>query len=863
MKLSWNASELRAAFTKYFSDKGHQPVEPWPLVPAEEGLLFTIAGMVPFKPYFTGEKQPPFSRATSIQRCFRMLDIELVGTTARHNTFFEMLGNFSFGDYFKEEAISYAWEFVTQILGLDPDKLWVTVHESDVDSAKIWKTIAKVPDDRIQVMGEDNFWKMGNTGPCGPCSEIYFDKGERFGEAGGPKFGGEDRFVEIWNLVFMQYERLADGQLIPLPKPSIDTGAGLERIVALLEGVDTVFDTCLMKPIIDYAAELAEVPESAMEDSLIALRILADHARAMAFLISDGVFPSNEGRGYVLRRIIRRAAMRASYLGYDGLMTPQLGSFVAELMKNSYPKLYEDVDLITKILTKEEETFRRTLKSGENLLKQALEDDLDILSGEVAFKLHDTYGFPIELTIEMAHEKHKEVDLDAFTELMESQRARARANRKHLAENDSAYYEVLETIGKDYGTTEQLWHTSTKAKARVLEILPTDKENEFDLILTATCFYPEGGGQVGDRGIISAGKTVFEVRDTQLAHFSIVKHRGMFRGIPFEPGTEVTLEIDEALREATRKNHTATHLLHAALRRVLGSHVKQQGSLVAPDRLRFDFSHFGSLTLEEKIEIENLVNERILKDSPVEIYETTKREAEEAGAIAFFGEKYGERVRVVHAGDFSTELCGGTHVSSLGMIGMFYIVSETSIGANTRRIEATTGLNTLAEMRSDETILQAAANKLHTSKDQLFSALEKLEQSEAKARQAAAKLKELKIAAEVKRLESLIENGTLVIRSDGYQAEELRSMATQLLGNKKIDFAAIVSLQEDGKVSLAAGANTEKGYNAKEAVTAVSTLLGGGGGGSPALAVAGGKSGENITEILDALRSFVQRGTTH
>ncbi len=827
-------------------------------MPPEEGLLFTIAGMVPFKPYFTGEKKAPFSRATSIQRCFRMLDIELVGTTARHNTFFEMLGNFSFGDYFKEEAISYAWEFVTEILGLDPEKLWVTVHESDADSANIWKTVARVPDERIQIMGEDNFWKMGNTGPCGPCSEIYFDKGERFGQPGGPKYGGEDRFVEIWNLVFMQYERLADGQLIPLPKPSIDTGAGLERIVALLEGVDSVFDTCLLKPIIDHAAELTKVSDPDAKDSVIALRILADHARAMAFLISDGVFPSNEGRGYVLRRIIRRAALRASYLGYDGLMTPKLGSFVADLMKDSYPKLCEDRDLIIKILTQEEETFRRTLKSGETLLQQALKEDLDILSGEVAFKLHDTYGFPIELTVEMAHEKQKEVDLDAFSHLMEAQRDRARANRKQLASNDTDHYELLEKISKDHGPTVPLWHGSTQAKARVLEVLPADKENEYDVILTSTCFYPEGGGQVGDKGRIAAAGTVFEVKDTQSGHFSVVLHRGVFKGNPFEPGTEVDLEADEKLRAATRKNHTATHLLHAALRQVLGPHVKQQGSLVAPDRLRFDFSHFAALTEEEKIQIENLVNEHILLNASVEIYETTKREAEEAGAMAFFGEKYGDRVRVVRAGDFSTELCGGTHVSSLGTIGMFYIVSEASIGANTRRIEATTGMNTLAEMRNTDFVLQEAAKKLHTSKDQLLPALEKLENAEAKARQEATRLKELKTAEEIKRLELLAENGILVVRADNYQADELRAMVSKLSGGNKIDFVAIVSAQTDGKVSLAAAVNTGKGYNAKDAINAVSALLGGGGGGSPALAVAGGKNTENIAEAMDALRSYAR-----
>jgi len=856
--LGWDATKLRASFTKYFSDKAHVPVEPWPLIPADEGLLFTIAGMVPFKPYFTGEEKAPFPRATTIQRCFRMLDIELVGMTNRHNTFFEMLGNFSFGDYFKEEAIAYAWEFVTESLGLDKDRLWVTVHESDQDSIKIWKDTAKIPDDRIQVMGDDNFWKMGDTGPCGPCSEIYFDKGSRFGQDGGPKFGGEDRFVEIWNLVFMQYEKLADGKMLPLPKPSIDTGAGLERILALLEGVDSVFDTGLIKPIMDKAASLAKLSASGSKKEIINLRILADHARAMAFLISDGVFPSNEGRGYVLRRIIRRAVLRANHLGHGDLMTPELALYVTQLMKDDYPKLYDDSSLITKILSREEETFRRTLKSGANLLQQALNESQSILPGEIAFKLHDTYGFPIELTLEMVHESNKEVDLESFSSYMNAQREMARANRKQLAKNDETGHEVFERIQHDYGTTSSLWHNQTKSKGRVLEILPTARDDEYDLILDSTCFYPEGGGQVGDKGIIRRSGVTFEVTDTQMNQFFIVSHRGRFTGGIFDAGAEVDLEVNESLRDQTRRNHTATHLLHAALRQVLGSHVKQHGSLVAPDRLRFDFNHFAPLTLEEKIQIEDLVNSHIFANEPVSTYETGRDEAEAAGAIAFFGEKYGERVRVVKAGDFSTELCGGTHVRDLGMIGMFYIISETSIGANTRRIEATTAVNTLRELRTLDNTLQGITEKLNTSRDKILDSLEKLERSESVAKKTLEKLKSEKIQDEIKHLLTKSDQKSLITRVDNYLPEELRQIALMLSNGHSLDFVALIGASDNQKVSLVVSVKPDKGYDAKEIIAAVAPLISGGGGGSNSLAIAGGKDSGRIREALEILNSFLR-----
>ncbi|MDA8291144.1 MAG: alanine--tRNA ligase, partial [Actinomycetota bacterium] len=739
--MTMDADGLRSAFTRFFVERGHAALPAAGLIPHDPSLLFTIAGMVQFKPYFTGEQVSPVPRATTIQPVFRTVDIELVGTDARHNTFFEMLGNFSFGDYFKERAIPYAWELVTEGLGFDPDRLWVTIHESDADASGIWQEAAGLPPERIQSMGEDNFWRMGATGPCGPCSEVYFDRGERFGASGGPAHGGEDRYVEIWNLVFMQYDQAADGSLSELPKKSIDTGAGLERLLTLIQGVDTVFETDVMAPLVEEAARLTRHAPGQTERGDVALRILADHARAMTFLVSDGVFPSNEGRGYVLRRVIRRAVLRAHQLGVADLVTPTLVGAVARTMGNAYPKLVRDASLVETVVGHEEEAFRRTLRAGSALLDEELDRAGPAVAGEVAFRLHDTFGFPVDLTEELAAERGVSLDRAGFEEAMRAQRERARRSGKRSAAAASSASEVWREVLAQFGPTRFLGYQATTAEGRVLaveerpagaSVRSDDGEGAppgalvLDLVLDATPFYPEGGGQVGDTGTIEGPSGRFRVLDTTRALDGVVVHTGFVVEGEIVAGEEVGAAVDAERRESIRRNHTGTHLLHWALRTVLGEHVTQQGSLVAPDRLRFDFSHFAPLTSEELASVDALVNSAILRDEPVRVYETSKGEAERAGAMAFFGDKYGEVVRVVEAGRGSVELCGGTHVHALGMIGPLRIVSESSIGANTRRIEATTGHESLAAVRANESILARSSEALHTTPAELTATIVKL-----------------------------------------------------------------------------------------------------------------------------------------
>ncbi len=557
--MTWHGDDLRSAFTRFFVDRGHAALPPAGLIPHDPSVMFTIAGMVQFKPYFTGQQPPPVPRATTIQPCFRMVDIDIIGTTARHNTFFEMLGNFSFGDYFKELAIPYAWELVTEVLGIDPDRLWVTVHESDTDATGIWQDVAHLPVERIQRMGEDNFWKMGDTGPCGPSSEIYFDKGERFGEEGGPAHGSASRYIEIWNLVFMQYERSVDGALAELPKKNIDTGAGLERILALLQGVDSVFDTDVVAPVVEEAARLSGRAPGRSEESDVALRILADHARAMTFLVSDGVFPSNEGRGYVLRRVIRRAVLRAHQLGVAELVTPSLVDTVVATMSNAYPKLVRDASLVTKIVGHEEEAFRRTLRAGTALLDEELARGADRLPGDVAFRLHDTYGFPVDLTVEIAEQRGVEVDREGFDAAMDEQRRRARQAGKAGAGPDELGQERWRSVLEQFGPTEFVGYREPEAMARVLAVSPRDDAAGFvnvdgeqpppgaellDVVLDLTPFYAEGGGQVGDTGTLVSSTGTIRVLATDRAIEGITRHVGYVVEGEVPEGSVVTAAID-------------------------------------------------------------------------------------------------------------------------------------------------------------------------------------------------------------------------------------------------------------------------------------------------------------------------------
>jgi alanyl-tRNA synthetase len=863
-----SSDQLRAAFTRFFVERGHAALAPASLVPLDPSVMFTIAGMVQFKPYFTGEERPPVARATTIQPCFRMSDIDIIGTTARHETLFEMLGNFSFGDYFKELAIPYAWEFVTEVLGFEPDRLWVTIHESDADSAGIWQETTKLPAERIQKMGDDNFWKMGDTGPCGPCSEIYYDRGERFGPAGGPARGDSERYTEIWNLVFMQFARAADGTLTELPKKNIDTGAGLERILTLVQGVESLFETDLLAPVVDAAAALTKSAVGRDEPTDVALRILADHARAMTFLVSDGVFPSNEGRGYVLRRVLRRAALRAHQLGVQEIVLPDLTDAVVATLSAAYPKLGRDSSLVRTVVGHEEEAFRRTLRAGSQLIDSELARGGKVLAGDVAFKLHDTYGFPIDLTVEVAGSRGVEVDRAGFEAAMDAQRDRGRAaTRQAAAEGGSeGRREILEA----FGPTVFVGYAETACEARLLGIeardygafvnidgeRAPDGAELVDVFLDRTPFYAESGGQVGDTGTIKAATGSFRVLDTTTAD-GITCHTGYVTSGVLAPGAEVTATIDATRRDAIRRNHTATHLLHWALRKVLGEHVKQQGSLVAPDRLRFDFSHFAAVTPDELARVEDLVSAAILADSPVRVRETERAEAERAGAIAFFGEKYGETVRVVEAGPESMELCGGTHVSALGTIGPFRIVQESSIGANTRRIEATTGTGSLAEIRKLTVAVNRASAILHSAPDELAEAVGRLVERERGLAEELRRRQSQALAAEARELAAAAVSGTVVARRDGIDPAGLRELALATRRAGGVDAVGLVGATTDGRVGIVVAVAAASGVDARAVASAAAAKVGGGGGGSPEFATAGGRDVTSVDEALATLGALL------
>ena len=868
--MALDADGLRSAFTRFFVAHDHVALPAAGLIPHDPSVMFTIAGMVQFKPYFLGEQTPPAPRATTIQPCFRMVDIDIIGTTARHATFFEMLGNFSFGDYFKEMAIPLAWELVTEVLGFDPERLWVTVHESDTDASGIWQDIAQLPSERIQRMGEDNFWKMGDTGPCGPCSEIYFDRGESYGAGGGPAQGSEERYVEIWNLVFMQYERQPGGELVELPRKNIDTGAGLERILALLQGVDTLFETDLIAPVLAEAARLTKVVPGADPTSDVALRIIADHARAMTFLISDGVFPTNEGRGYVLRRVIRRAVLRAHQLGVSMLITPELVEIVTQVLARAYPKLARDKSLISTVVAHEEEAFRRTLRSGSALLESELASGGQALSGEIAFRLHDTYGFPIDLTEELVQSRGVALDRAGFDQAMEEQRARARrAGRAAASESGEA--ELWRSLREEFGPSEFVGYREQSTTSRVLAVVPRPGQELVnidgeglppgaelvDVVLDVTPFYAEGGGQVGDSGLIEVLTGRFRVLDTTRAAEGVIRHSGYLLEGELEPGAEARVAIDAERRSAIRRNHTATHLLHGALRALLGAHVQQHGSLVAPDRLRFDFNHFAPLKPEELLSLESVVNQEILTDEAVHTYETTKTAAEEAGAIAFFGEKYGEVVRVVEAGEFSVELCGGTHVSALGMIGPFRIVSEASIGANTRRIEATTGRATLEDYRYQQQLLEESARVLHTSTLELPGAINRVVERQ---HQLEEELRVLRLGQLREHAEQLVasqNSGRIVGRRDGLDQNELRELALLVRDRPGIEAVALIGASTADRVGLVVATTTSSGLDARALATDAARLVGGGGGGTPELATAGGRDTSRIAEAQALLASLL------
>jgi alanyl-tRNA synthetase len=866
-----SADRLRDSFRGFFAERGHVIVPSASLIPHDPTVLFTVAGMVPFKPYFVGDEVAPYSRATSSQKCARAggkhNDLDDVGRTKRHLVFFEMLGNFSFGDYFKDQAIPWSWELVTGDpsrggWGFDGDRIWVTVHDSDDEAEAIWHEQVGVPMDRIQRLGDkDNFWQMGDTGPCGPCSELHFDRGPAFGPDGGPRDDPDgDRFMEFWNLVFMQYDQAPDGTRTPLPRPSIDTGAGLERILTLVQGVDAVWETDLMQPLIDTACSVTGTsyrPGDYDDRASFAVRVLAEHARSATMLVSDGVFPSNEGRGYVLRRILRRAVRYAFLLGTEQLVLPRLVETSVDVMGNAYPDVVKNRDFILGVLTKEEERFRHTLTTGLGILDEEIEAGAGRLSGSTAFLLHDTYGFPLELTQEIAGERDVDVDVDGFRTEMSMQRERAKAARKG-ANVDDALVDRYREIVEQFGITEYLGYTDDRTESRVLAVIETDvvagDDGSVEIFLDRTPFYAESGGQVGDTGTIVTESGTAEVLDTTFALPGLRRHIARITSGTITAGQPATAEIDVDRRSRIRRNHTGTHVLHWALRTVLGDHVKQAGSWVGPDRLRFDFSHYAAVTPEEIEQIEQLANAETLANSPTRIFETTREEAEQLGAIAFFGDKYGDIVRVLEAGQ-SIELCGGTHVRATGDIGTIKVVAESSIGSNLRRIEAVTGEASVELLQRDERTIAEAARLLGTSSDDLVVGVRR-KLDEVKALHDELKAVRGQLASgRATELAGAAVDGVVVARVDQVAPGDLRDLAIAVRQQPDISAVVLIGETPAGGVSLVATARPDSGRIASTLIAEAAKAVGGGGGGKGDIATAGGKDPGGIDEALRIARA--------
>ncbi|MDH3753064.1 MAG: alanine--tRNA ligase [Acidimicrobiia bacterium] len=846
------ANELRRAFTGYFEDRGHTIVPSASLVPHDPTVLFTVAGMVPFKPYFVGDEVAPWPRVTTVQKCVRAggkhNDLDEIGISERHLTFFEMLGNFSFGDYFKAEAIPMAWDFVTEVLGLDGDRLWATVHTSDDEAHDLWHDGIGLPVERIQRFDEDNFWRMAETGPCGPSSEIFFDKGPSFGIDGGPA-ANEDRYIEIWNLVFMQFDQQTPDRAVPLPKPSIDTGAGLERLLSVVEGVGSVYELDEIAALVETAAEHTGTVYGADERADISVRILAEHARTMTFLISDGVFPTNEERGYALRRIMRRAIRHAYLLGVDDVVTPSLVDKVVELMGADYPDLVDNQAFITGVVQKEEERFRETLRTGSLLLDAELGrlGRGDELAGGVAFLLHDTYGFPVEVTQEIASEQGIGVDLDGFDTDMAAQRKRAKDAQK-FGEVDAGDLAEYHSITAQHGPTDFVGREAVTAEATVLAA------SSDGVVLDRTPFYAESGGQVGDTGDLRFEGGCATVVDTTAIAGGLHLHHLAADAVVPPVGVTVTATIDAERRDAIRRNHTATHLVHSALRQILGDHVKQQGSLVEPDRLRFDFSHYEALTPTQIADVEDLVNAEIMGNSPAHHFETTMDHARELGAIAFFGDKYGDAVRVLQAGDHSLELCGGTHVDALGDIGSFAIVSEGSIGSNIRRIEAVSGMGPLLRLRAQQARLDEIAGVLGVGDDDLVGGLQRRLDELKSLRKELETSRRRAAVGQADELVSGAVDGVVVARVDGISRDDVRDLAVAIRDRPDIRAAVLGSAPEGGGVALVAASRPDSGLDAGDLLVDASKLVKGGGGRDPELAVAGGKDVDALDDALDAAR---------
>lgn len=867
-------NEIRERYLSFFESKEHLRLPSFPLVPqGDASLLLINAGMAPLKPYFLGKETPPSKRVTTCQKCIRTPDIECVGQTARHGTFFEMLGNFSFGDYFKTEVTMWAWEFITKVLEIPEDRLWVSVYEEDKETTELWTKNVGVSPDRIVYLGkEDNFWEIG-TGPCGPCSEIYFDRGEEFG-CGSPDcaVGCDcDRFVEFWNLVFTQFDKDENGNYNRLANPNIDTGMGLERIACIMQGVTSIFEVDTIRKILDTAAEMAKVEYGKDRETDISLRVITDHIRSTVFLVSDGVLPSNEGRGYVLRRLLRRAARHGKLLGINGAFLYKLAATVAQESKTAYPELSQNFEYIEKVIKTEEGRFAETIDQGLEILKgymaDAKENGLKELPGEQVFKLYDTYGFPIDLTREIAEENGLSVDEADFKKRMDDQRSMARTARGDM--EDAAWEEDIFAVIE--GNTEFVGYENEENEAKILGIgkdgVLADSASAGDevvLVLDSTVFYAESGGQVGDTGVISNDKVVINITDTKKKNGKFL-HKGVVESGELKVNDTVTTKYDKERRLAIRRNHSAVHLLQAALKNTLGNHVAQAGSYVSPDRLRFDFSHFQAMTAEEIKSVEEQVNREILADLTIDNFEKSIDEARAMGAVALFSEKYGSTVRVVKMGDYSLELCGGTHATSTGKLGLFKILSETGVAAGVRRIEGVTGLGVLQMLDEKDELIQETAQILKSSPREIAHKAESLLDELKESRRELDSLKsKMANAAAGSLLDDAAEiNGTLVVSKlmdDNMDMNTLRETGDNLK-NQKADAVIVLASKGDGKVNIIAMATADavkKGAHAGKIISEVAKAMGGGGGGKPESAQAGGKQPEKAAEAMAMVAGIVE-----
>lgn len=872
------SAEIREKFLAFFASQGHAVVPSASLVPGNDPtLLFTNAGMVPFKDVFLGLEERTYRRATSSQKCMRVSgkhnDLESVGPSPRHHTFFEMLGNFSFGDYFKRQAIAYAWTFLRDDLGLDVDRLWPTVYIEDDEAFDLWRQVAGVPAERITRLGEkDNYWSMGDTGPCGPCSEILYDRGLEACTCGRPDCSPAhecDRWLEIWNLVFMQFDRAADGTVRPLPKPSIDTGMGLERITAIVQGAESNYDTDLFLPIMERARELLGHDEATMREQQVAYRVIADHSRAVAFLVGDGVLPSNEGRGYVTRMVLRRAARFGRRLGFERSFLSETVAAVIDIMGEHYTELRQRAAFIQDVVRQEEERFLSQLKVGlarlDELLAGARDQGSTVVPGDEAFRLYDTYGFPLELTRDVAAEAGFTVDEEGFRQAMARQRAMARAARQFTGDERGELYRELALPPTEFVGYRQL-ACEARIVALVLDgssVMRAEKGDAVEVVLDRTPFYGESGGQVGDRGrlVSSNGWVDVETADHPMAGLTV--HRGRVAEGTLSVGDEVEAQVDGELRAATACNHTATHLLHRALREVLGEHAAQAGSLVTPERLRFDFSHLSALTREQLDQVERIVNREIRANRPVETRVMGFKEAVEAGAVALFGEKYGDRVRMVAVEGFSKELCGGTHVARSGDIGSFVIVNESSIGSGLRRIEAMTGEAAENMVRERLRTLDAMREVLGGAPGEELARLRALQEGN---RDLGRRVQELERALATRRVDALLDEvrevmGAPVLASvvEASSVEVLRGMVDRFrdkLGSAVVALGAVV----DGKPLLIVGITDDlvaRGLHAGKLAGTAARAMGGGGGGRPKMAQAGGRIVAALGDAIAAIPDLV------